>query len=766
MKAATKKIPWTSTMVTALTVLIIVIISTRDLVDLSPGPLSGSHGQEPHLLEADSCQACHGDGARGMTESCLACHAPISEQLAAGAGLHGLMDEARRRDCGACHSEHHGEAFALVSEASFRKSGIDDPRAFDHAGLPFELAGKHVGAACEACHTLASAAIIPKGRSRFLGLEQDCDACHEDIHEAAFGGDCVACHGQEAPFPEAPGLDHDRAFALAGAHAEADCQSCHAEQRAVPALVAAGLGQGGEARSCGLCHASPHGQAFAAAASKRLGQAVEDSCAACHDAERSAFHGDRGQDTLALHADIGVALTAPHADLDCRGCHAGFAARKEAPERFAAAFPGRDVDDCAACHADVHAGQFAGGAFAGARCLDCHERHAFEPPRFDAARHSETRFALVGAHRELDCRGCHDRVDSFEVAGAAVEARAFVGTPQSCASCHEDAHAGQFARGAFAGRDCQACHDEHGFDQPRFDMARHSETRFELVGAHRELGCRDCHEDPSAGPRVFVGTPEDCASCHEDVHAGQFAGGAFAGQGCEACHDERGFSPPSFDLPRHAATRFPLTGAHQAIACRSCHDKALPGAGAKPGPRAFAGTPRDCASCHVDVHGSGFTKPSAARSCERCHTTESFERPAGASFDHAAWTGFALDGAHGAVRCADCHSPRSTPDALGRSFGRAAGRSCQSCHQDPHVGQFGPSARVSCQRCHSVRRSFSDLVFDHQRDSRFKLDDKHKKLACDACHRPARLRSGGTATRYKPLGIECGDCHEPKGGGR
>ena len=73
------------------------------------------------------------------------------------------------------------------------------------------------------------------------------------------------------------------------------------------------------------------------------------------------------------------------------------------------------------------------------------------------------------------------------------------------------------------------------------------------------------------------------------------------------------------------------------------------------------------------------------------------------------------------------------------------------------------AGRTDCARCHADAGA---LLFDHQRDSRYALDASHEKLECAACHRPWPLPDGTTAIRYKPLGVECTDCHGPRGGGR
>ena len=55
--------------------------------------------------------------------------------------------------------------------------------------------------------------------------------------------------------------------------------------------------------------------------------------------------------------------------------------------------------------------------------------------------------------------------------------------------------------------------------------------------------------------------------------------------------------------------------------------------------------------------------------------------------------------------------------------------------------------------------AFSDLTFDHDRDSRFPLTGKHAETPCAGCHRPQRVGNGAPFIRYKPLDLTCGSCH-------
>ena len=78
----------------------------------------------------------------------------------------------------------------------------------------------------------------------------------------------------------------------------------------------------------------------------------------------------------------------------------------------------------------------------------------------------------------------------------------------------------------------------------------------------------------------------------------------------------------SFD---HMTTGFLLRGAHEQVRCETCHIKGI-----------FKGTPKDCASCHVDGNQRGalakpFNHIPTREGCDTCHSTSSFgARAAGA----------------------------------------------------------------------------------------------------------------------------------------
>ncbi len=715
----------------------------------SPGPLHPVHARI-QSLQSD-CEACHGDGgADAMASACGACHETIQRQLATRSGLHGNVEAAT--DCGSCHKEHHGADLAPVGPTAFRAAGVDDVSGYDHAHVSdFGLVGAHEGLACTACHEHAEVEILAEGETRFLGLDQSCSACHEDVHEGDFGSDCASCHGQSSPFEAVASFEHQR-FVIDGAHRGVGCTDCHAP--GTPASVAARIGTDPEPRGCVACHGQAHAPGGGALPLATPGASMD--CATCHDAA-----GFPRTFSAEEHRAAGYPLEGAHSKADCATCHTEQRARE--PLRAA------PMDRCADCHGLPHGpeGTALPLAHPAEDCAQCHTPEESFQRAFGVDDHRARGVLLDGKHASASCASCHDAD------------RRDAGIPRTpdpmtrCADCHTSPHRDAFtaavvALAALPEQNCAACHEpaDSDFHAERLAGNAHAAAGFDLVRPHDDVACQACHgAAPTPFGERFPGRdPDRCGVCHDDPHGGQFDRGRTAGV-CLSCHGREAFQPSQIDVDRHGAGGgFPLDGAHRAVACARCHE---PSADAED-PVRYAGLSEHCIDCHQDPHASTFDRPGlpaeveGRSDCARCHTTDGF-RSMQQDFDHGTWTGHALLGAHATAACTACHGRTPEPDALGRSLGRAP-QDCAACHDDPHLGQFArPTSegarRTECARCHDEAATFRDIRFDHDRDSRFALDATHRTLACDACHKPQPIGDGRTVIRYRPLGVQCTDCH-------
>ena len=144
-------------------------------------------------------------------------------------------------------------------------------------------------------------------------------------------------------------------------------------------------------------------------------------------------------------------------------------------------------------------------------------------------------------------------------------------TAAKCLSCHtpiaDRIRAKRGVHRAVQG-DCVTCHAEHQgtagelrpFDTTGFDHAR--EAGYPLDGLHAPLGakCASCHKT-----RSYLGVSTACATCHTDTHKGAL------GNRCETCHTTKTVFKQVSQNFDHSKAAFPLEGAHQKVACESCH---------------------------------------------------------------------------------------------------------------------------------------------------------------------------------------------------
>lgn len=529
--------------------LLLFVTTSTTFAQLSPGELSRYHAK---LEGLNNCTQCHELGEDVTAAKCLTCHTAIKQRIAAGEGYHS-SPEVKAERCAKCHGEHFGREFELI----YWKEGKEK---FDHSKTGYALVGAHAKQECLKCHVAAyqtnasrfDSTTNPK--STYLGLSSQCVSCHADEHGEQLTNDCASCHNTEKWIP-APQFSHDKSkYPLTGKHVEVACAKCHK-----PELISElaenviqdpnhpferSKYQGLDFTTCNSCHRDVHEGKFGA------------NCAGCHTTESLAV-AQMSKDFD--HNKTDFPLVGKHVSVTCNKCHTS--GKMTDPVAHAA---------CKDCHKDEHRGQFA-NRVDGNACEKCHTVDGFIPAHYGIAEHAQSKFPLAGGHLAIPCIACHtqslsDKSDAYAK---------FAFADQNCKTCHKDVHKGQLDK-YMQTASCEFCHNVESWHKISFD---HEKTGFPLVGKHDQNECMTCHI------RENLGTPEElirmaplareCELCHKDPHRGQFALAAIDAAApdvhikCSRCHTPDAWKTLSFDHNRDA--RWALDGAHQKVACISCH---------------------------------------------------------------------------------------------------------------------------------------------------------------------------------------------------
>lgn len=283
-----------------------------------------------------------------------------------------------------------------------------------------------------------------------------------------------------------------------------------------------------------------------------------------------------------------------------------------------------------------------------------------------------------------------------------------------CLDCHEGL-AGRIAsakgfHATVGDQPCIACHQDHsGTDSAMTrDAARasfdHAKTGFPLTGSHAGPTCADCHTRPVH--ELDTG----CADCHDDAHSSAL------GPACGTCHQPVAWTAGLKALTDHLLS---MEGEHGKQACDDWHTQG-----------AHLSSSVRCSDCHPEAHGGVKTD------CGHCHEVTGFKP---ARFDHGPCT-CAFPGKHQTVECLACHEDFDFTDTP---------IVCSGCHVDDRThDDLG-----ECSRCHTAT-SWKENLFDHNRQSGFRIEGAHDAVACVQCH------TGGT---FKTAPTACASCHQARG---
>ncbi len=530
--------------------------------------------------------------------------------------------------------------------------------AFDHASTGFPLLGQHRQIRCATCHE----GLV------FKKKEQMCTACHTDVHKNELGTNCLRCHNATSWLVADMAQRHQETrFPLEGKHAITDCEACH--NRPSPNRYAA------TPLECITCHQSEY---EATISPPHAQNGFGTDCTPCHNP--SSLTWPAGFD----HASTGFPLVGAHKALQCQSCHKNNQFRQVAA-------------DCYSCHQSSYqattnpshtAGNFSHD------CTGCHSMTAWSPATFN---HNATQFPLTGAHVSLQCQSCHVNGNYALVY-------------QNCYQCHQADYQSTTDPNHSAlgySHDCQTCHTTTSWGGATID---HNTTKFPLTGAHVSVQCAACHVNNNYN-LVYT----DCYMCHQadyqrptDPNHMQ----ANFSHDCTGCHTTTVWTGGTFN---HSTTKFPLTGAHVAVACGTCHVNSN-----------YTLVYTDCYMCHQADYqrptDPNHTAANFSHDCSGCHTTTVWT---GGTFNHSA-TNFPLTGAHITLQCGLCH--------VGQNY-QISYSGCYSCHAADYNGTTNPihSAAgfpTTCETCHTTT-SWSGATFNH---TWFPTTHGNANGVCSKCH--------------------------------
>ena len=396
--------------------------------------------------EREKCSSCHKQDKkyREAPSNCYSCH---------------KKDDVHKKKLGEkCHTCH--------SETSWQKM------KFDHSKTDFPLKGKHEKASCDSCH--------PDNKHKDTPTK--CYSCHaiNDAHNRRYGKKCVTCHSEKNW--EKTHFNHDKKtkFKLKGSHKKVLCDSCHThktgsifkkhpKKNCYSCHKSDDVHRAQNGKKCQKCHTETswgkskfnhntdtkfkikgNHKALKCVACHAGGQLntkkkkkLKRNCYSCHKLD-DLHKGQQGKQCADCHSEKGwlhvvrfnhdlvdFPLLGQHAIIPCEECH------------LSKAF--KDVGKkCVSCHEDDDTHKRTMGA----QCSQCHNPNGWPFWRFDHSK--QTRFALKGAHKGLQCRACHKSTTNVRVEQS-----------PTCAVCHvrDDVHNGSF------GSRCDQCHNSEKFEE-------------------------------------------------------------------------------------------------------------------------------------------------------------------------------------------------------------------------------------------------------------------------------------------------------------
>jgi nitrate/TMAO reductase-like tetraheme cytochrome c subunit len=386
-------------------------------------PLVGAHRAAP-------CASCHVNNIyAGLHQNCIDCH---------------------RTDFNGAANPNHGAGNFSTTCSTCHSMNAWSPASFDHSATKFPLTGKHLTLQCQDCHT----------NGNYQLVYSNCYQCHQNDfnqttnpnHAAGnFSHQCETCHSTTSWSSST--FDHSTTkFTLTGAHVATPCVSCHVSNNYRLSYT-----------NCYMCHQADFQKPTNP---NHVAGSFAQTCNQCHTTSvwtPSTFN----------HSNTAFPLIGAHQAVPCTGCHA------------TNVYAGLH-QNCIDCHqADFNGAtnpNHVTGNFS-TTCTTCHSMAAWSPASFD---HSNTKFALSGAHTSVQCQACHTNGNYRLVY-------------TNCYQCHATDFKGATTPVPHTGfpTDCSACHTSNPGWTPSTYNHANAVPRFPTDSRHRSAACTKCHQTPT-----------------------------------------------------------------------------------------------------------------------------------------------------------------------------------------------------------------------------------------------------------------------------
>jgi len=517
-------------------------------------------------------------------------------------------------------------------------------------------------------------------------------------------------------------FDHaSTGFVLEGAHAAADCSSCHLQGvfKGTPTQCntchAPGSRMSGQSMPaghikttpmCEECHSSQQWTPLV----RMNHDVVSGSCSSCHDGKnatgKSSVHISSGNDCETCHTTFSwITSIFDHSGVapgTCFTCHNGTTATGKTPSHIASS------NTCDDCH---NTSSFTSAVFdhsgVTGNCSSCHNGTT-------ATGRNSTHIQTTSV-----CEDCHGttsfspalRVDHADVLG-------------TCFSCHNGTTAtGKTPNHIASSNTCDDCHNTSSFTSAVFD---HSGVTGNCSSCHNGTtatgknsthiqttsACEDCHGTTSFSPALRVDHADvlgTCYSCHNGVTApGKTATHLATSNTCDDCHTTNAWIPAVFD---HAGVTSP---------CSTCHN----GTTATGKPLTHIQTSGQCDDCHTTIAWipASFDHSLVTGSCSSCHNGSTATGKPSSHFVTS-------------LQCDDCHGISNwTPLIFSHSSGTYPGDHsgnppCTACHTSNNqvIPWPSPAYQPDCAGCHA-----NDYNAGEHRNRSVSLD---RDCGASGCHR-------------------------------